>query len=298
MTPAISLTHLTRRYRDQLALDDVSIDIEGPSITGLLGPNGAGKTTLMRIITAQEFATAGQVQVLGVSPIEKDAVLRRIVFVREDQAFPDFTVRQLLRAASWFLPNWSSGLAQTLLSEFEVPSNRRIDKLSRGMRSALGIVIGLAARAEVTLFDEPYAGLDALARQHFNDLLLADYTGHPRTVLLSTHLIDDVADLLERVVMMDHGRVVLDAPADDVRGSAVIVSGPVMAVEDFVASRFTWGRRRIGSHESVVVTGVFDDSNRARARALHLSLEPLSLQQVMVHATGRDVEGLKGRTSS
>src|ERR1035438_4964143 len=89
MTPAISLTHLTRRYRDQLALDDVSIDIEGPSITGLLGPNGAGKTTLMRIITAQEFATAGQVQVLGVSPIEKDAVLRRIVFVREDQAFPD-----------------------------------------------------------------------------------------------------------------------------------------------------------------------------------------------------------------
>ena len=87
------------------------------------------------------------------------------------------------------------------------------------MRSAVGIVIGLAARAELTLFDEPYAGLDAVARQLFYDRLLADFAEHPRTVLLSTHLVDETADLLEHVVMLDRGRVVLDAPADDVRGT-------------------------------------------------------------------------------
>jgi ABC-2 type transport system ATP-binding protein len=296
MTPAISLTGLTRRYGDQLALDGITVDVEGPAITGLLGRNGAGKTTLMRIIAAQEFPTSGGVQVLGASPIENDAVLSRMVLVREDQVFPNLEVGEALRVASWFHPNWSVELAESLLTGFELPPNRRIDRLSRGMRSALGIVIGLAARAEVTLFDEPYAGLDAVARQLFSDRLLADYTEHPRTVLLSTHLIDEAAPLMQRVLMLDHGRLVLDAAADDVRGSATIVSGPAPAVEDFVAGRVTWDRRRMGGHETVVVTGLLDDGEQSRARTLHLGLEPLSLQQVMVHTAGRAVNELKTRT--
>ena len=111
MTPTISVAGLTRRYRDHLALDDITVDIEGPSITGLLGRNGAGKSTLMRILANQEFASAGSVSVFGASPVENDAILRRMVLVREDQDFPDFKVRQAVQAASWFYPNWSSELA-------------------------------------------------------------------------------------------------------------------------------------------------------------------------------------------
>jgi hypothetical protein len=96
-------------------------------------------------------------------------------------------VRHALRVASWFYPHWSPELADALLADFGLPPGRAIKKLSRGMRSALGIVIGLAARADVTLFDEPYAGLDAVARQIFYDRLLAEYAEHPRTILLSTH---------------------------------------------------------------------------------------------------------------
>ncbi len=286
MTPTIAVAGLTRRYRGQLALDDVTLDIEGPSITGLLGRNGAGKTTLLRILANQEFATAGTVRVMGASPVENDAILRRMVLVREDQSFPDFKVRHALRAASWFHPNWSQELADSLVRDFELPTNRAIKKLSRGMRSALGIVIGLAARAEITLYDEPYAGLDPVARRLFYDRLLTSYSEHPGTVILSTHLIDEIADLLERVVLIDRGRVVLDAAADDVRGSATTVSGPVSAVETFVAGRRTWDRRRIGSQEAVVVAGLLDDADVLRARELHLHLESLSLQQVMVHAAG------------
>ena len=296
MTPAISLTGLTRHYRDNLALDDVTVDIEGPSITGLLGRNGAGKTTLLRIIAAQELVSAGRVQVFGASPLENDAVLRRIVLVREDQAFPDFKVRHALRAASWFYPNWSPELAEALVGEFDLPTDRAIKRLSRGMRTAMGIVIGLAARAEVTLFDEPYAGLDAVARQLFYDRLLADYAEHPRTVLLSTHLIDEAADLLERVLMIDHGRIVLDAAADDVRGAATRVSGPAAVVEAFVAGRPTWDRRRVASQESVVVGKTLDPGDWRRARELHLNLEPLSLQQMVVHAAGRATEDLEEKT--
>ena len=296
MTPTISVVGLTRRYHDQLALDDVTLDIEGPSISGLLGRNGAGKTTLMRIIAAQELPSTGGVRVLGAGPLENDQVLRRMVLVREDQAFPDFEVRHALRVASWFYPNWDGELAETLVGDFDVPTNRAIRKLSRGMRAALGIVIGLAARAEVTLFDEPYAGLDAVARQRFYDRLLADYAEYPRTVLLSTHLIDEIADLLERVVIIDRGRIVLDAAADDVRGSATTVSGPTAAVEEFVAGRPTWERREIASQETVVVAEALHESDRLRARELHLSLAPVSLQQLVIHAADRATEHLKERT--
>lgn len=286
MTSTISLTGLSRHYRGQVALHDVNLAIEGPSITGLLGRNGAGKTTLLRIIAAQEFPSAGSVEVLGASPLENEAILRRMVFVREDQIYPDVKVRHALRAASWFYPNWDGELAEALLAEFELPAGRAIKKLSHGMRSALGVVVGLAAQAEVTLFDEPYAGLDAVARQRFYDRLLSDYAEHPRTVLLSTHLIDEVADLLERVVLLDHGRVVLDGAADELRGTTTMVSGPALAVEQFVVGRLVWDRRRIGSQESVVVAGMLDERERAQASELHLRLEPLSLQQMVVRTAG------------
>jgi ABC-2 type transport system ATP-binding protein len=172
----------------------------------------------LRIIAGHEFASAGHVTVLGADPVKDEAVLRRMLYIREDQTYPDLKVRHVLRVASWLYPNWSHELAGALVDDFTLPLNRRIKKLSRGMRSAVGIVIGLAARAEVTLFDEPYAGLDAVARQVFYDRLVAEQAVHPRTVLLSTHLIDEAAGLLERVVVIDRGRVVLDADAGDLRG--------------------------------------------------------------------------------
>jgi ABC-2 type transport system ATP-binding protein len=290
MTPAISVTGLTRRYRDQLALDHIDLDLEPGSITGLLGRNGAGKTTFMRIIAGHDFASAGTVSVLGASPVENETVLHQMVFIREDQAYPDFKVRQAVQVASWLYPNWNHELAGRLLEEFDLPLNRKVRKLSRGMRSALGIVIGLAARAEVTLFDEPYAGLDPMARQLFYDRLLADYAEYPRTVLLSTHLIDEAAGLFERVVVIDRGRIVLNTEADDLRGAATSVTGPAIAVAEFTAGRPVWNRRRIASQESAVVAGTLDETDRARAAALHLRLEPLTLQELVVHAAGAPQE--------
>ena len=298
MTPAISVAGLTRRYRDQLALDDVTLDLEPGSITGLLGRNGAGKTTLLRVIAGHEFASAGKVTVLGACPVENDSVLRQMIFVREDQSYPDLRVRQAVQAASWFYPNWSHELAGALLEEFNLPLNRKVRKLSRGMRSAVGIVIGLAARAEVTLFDEPYAGLDPVARELFYDRLLADYAEHPRTVLLSTHLIDEAAGLFERVMVLDRGRIALNMAADDLRGAATSVSGPAIAVAEFTAGRPVWNRRRIAAQESAVVAGTLNETDRARAAALHLRLEPLTLQEVVVQVAGAPPASQQERTSA
>jgi ABC-2 type transport system ATP-binding protein len=298
VTPAISVAGLTRRYRGELALNNVTLDLEPESITGLLGRNGAGKTTLLRILAGHEFASAGAVTVLGASPVENETVLRQMVFVHEDQSYPDLKVRQAVQVASWFYPNWSHDLAGALLEEFNLPLNRKVRKLSRGMRSALGIVIGLAARAEVTLFDEPYAGLDPVSRQLFYDRLLADYAEHPRTVLLSTHLIDEAAGLFERVVVIDRGRIVLNTAADDLRGAATSISGPAIAVAEFTTGRPVWNRRRIASQESAVVAGTLNETDRARAAALHLRLEPLTLQEVVVQVAGAPAGSQQERTSA
>jgi ABC-2 type transport system ATP-binding protein len=143
------------------------------------------------------------------------------------------------------------------------------------------------------MLDEPYAGLDAVSRQLFYDRLLADYVEHPRTLLLSTHLIDEVADLLEHVVMIDHGRIALDAAAEDVRGRAATVSGPSGAVDEFVFGRQILHRRAMLSRASVVISGVLDESDRRRAQEMHLNLEPLSLQELMVHTSEAVLEERK-----
>ena len=286
MTPIVVVDHVTRRYRGTTALCDVSTVLQEGTITGLLGRNGAGKSTLMRIITGQEFVSSGTVRVGGQNPLENDAVLRRMIFVKESQIYPDIKVKRALEAASWFYPNWDAELAGQLMDDFALPGNRSIKKLSRGMASAVGIVIGLAAHAEVTLFDEPYLGLDAVARQIFYDRLLADYAEHPRTVLLSTHLIDEVANLLEHVIVIDRGRVVVDASADDLRSRAVTVSGRSGAVDEFVAHREVLKRNGVGSFTTVTVEGPLDDIARAWARDLNLDLGPVSLQEFVIQSSG------------
>ena len=286
MTAAVVLNHVSRRYRGVNALDDVSVSFADGSITGLLGRHGAGKSTLMRIITGQEFASTGTVRVHGRNPVEHDDVLRTMSFVKESQVYPDIKVKRVIEAASWFYPNWDHGLADQLIADFDVPMARRIKKVSRGQHSAVGIVIGLASRAEVTLFDEPYLGLDAVARQIFYDRLLADYAEHPRTILLSTHLIDEVANLLEHVVVIKAGRIVVDAPSEELRGRAMTVSGSARAVEEFTRHREVFTRQGIGSLASATVGGPIDDLAQARAREMNLQIEPVSLQEFVVRTAG------------
>ncbi len=286
MTAVIEVEHLTRRYRETLALDDVTLTFDADVIYGLLGRNGAGKTTLMSILTAQNVATGGSVTVFGEDPYENDAVLRRVCFVRESQKYPDDAKpKHAFAAAALSFPNWDAAFAAELAAAFEVPMNRTIKKLSRGQTSAVGAIIGLASRAEITFFDEPYLGLDAVARQIFYDRLLADYAEHPRTIVLSSHLIDEISSLVERVIVLDHGAVLLDSDTEDLRDQATTVVGRASAVEEFVHAREVIHRTTLGGIVSATVLGRLDDDDRRRVRDLSLDLAPVSLQQLIVRLT-------------
>ena len=288
MDSDVIVEHLTRTYRGVRALDDVTFTLQKNSITGLLGRNGAGKTTLMRILTGHEFRTSGAVKTFGEDPVENDAVLRRMVFIKESQIYPDIKLKHVLAAAGRFYPNWDAELAASLVDDFSLPVDRKVKKFSRGMMSAVGIVLGIAARAELTFFDEPYLGLDAVARQLFYDRLLADYADRPRTIVLSTHLIDEISNLLENVLVLDHGRLILDAPADDLRGRAVTVSGSAGNVDDFTRGQEIWHRQSVGARATVTVAGPMPALDRRRAADLGLDLEPVSLQDLVVRSASTD----------
>ncbi|NQX26469.1 ABC transporter ATP-binding protein [Microbacteriaceae bacterium VKM Ac-2854] len=277
---------LTKKYGSFTAVDGVDFGLRENAIHGLLGRNGAGKTTLMQLLTGQVFPDAGTLEVFGHAPAENAEVLSHTCFISEAQKYPDgFKASHVLATGPLFFENWDADLAAQLVDDFQLPLNRPIKKLSRGQLSAVGVIVGLAARARLTFFDEPYLGLDAVARRLFYDRLLSDYAEHPRTIVLSTHLIDEAADLLEHVIVIDGGRILIDASAEELRGSATTVVGRRSDVDVFVAGRPVLARDGIGGLASVTIQAQLTPGERREATERGLELAPVSLQQLIVHRT-------------
>ncbi len=299
MTNAIEITDLTRRHKSTTALDSITVSFEADVIHGLLGRNGAGKTSLMSIASGQDWPTAGEVSVFGQRPQENEQVLPRICFVREDQKYiEDSFARHAFAAAAMAFPNWDADLAARLAEDFRVPAKTRIKKMSRGQRSAVAVIIGIASRAELTFFDEPYMGLDAVARQMFYDRLLEDYAEHPRTIVLSSHLIDEIDHLIENVVLIDQGRILLDEPADELRGRAVTLIGAADAVRELADFRQVLHTESLGRLSRTTVLGALEPHEEQRARERGVEVLPVSLQQLIVHLTSGTEGNEKNRTTT
>ncbi|MEO9247043.1 ABC transporter ATP-binding protein [Citricoccus nitrophenolicus] len=292
---AVSVRGLRKSFGRKDILHGLDFDIPADSIVGLLGRNGAGKTTALSILSGQDPATDGEVSVLGRSPFEDATTASRLCFARENQKYPEsFKASHVLRSAPWFFEHWDQGFAERLVRMFRLPVETKIQKLSRGQLSAVAIVVGLAARAPLTFFDEPYLGLDATARQLFYDVMLQDYLEHPRTIVMSTHLIDEAADLLEKVLVIDDGRILLDADADTARTAAFSLSGPAAAVGQVSAGWTALNERRIGGLLSVTLAGQPDPGLAAAAAEHHLEIGSVGLQDLVAAIGSRPTDALGG----
>jgi ABC-2 type transport system ATP-binding protein len=290
MTAEVQLRDLTVRYGQTTAVDGLSLRLGGPAIHGLLGRNGSGKTSLLSAVAAFRPPSGGEVLIDGEPVFENPSAMRKVCFIRGagdtvEHDWPGDRVRDALGLAARLRPGWDAQYADKLVDRFGLPTRKRLGELSRGQRSTVGVILGLASRAPVTIFDESYLGMDAPSRYAFYEELLDDYLAHPRTVVVSTHLIEEVASLFEHVAIIDDGRLLLHEPADELRARGATVIGPADQVERFTSGMTALATRELGPTRSVTVDGVVDERERRRAAELGLELGPVALQDLFVHLT-------------
>ncbi|MFC6162677.1 ATP-binding cassette domain-containing protein [Kribbella sp. NPDC058693] len=295
MTTALTVRteNLSVRFAGVPALDRLDLRLAPGKIHGLLGRNGSGKSTLAAVLAGFRRPDEGRVLIEGgdlgtaQEPYENAVVTSRLCLIRESGDRPDAVpVKQAISLAAALRPYWDAELAGDLLDRFEVPLNKKIQKLSRGKKSALGVVLGLASRAPLTIFDESYLGMDVPSRNLFYDALLADYTEVPRTFVLSTHLVSEVSAMLEEVVILDNGRLVTQSPVDSLRGRGASIVGPAAAVDKFTVGFTVLAEERLGGTKSTTVLGDLDPALLADAAAAGLEIGPVGLQDLFVHLTG------------
>lgn len=251
----IEFQGVCKRFGETRALQDVMLTIEENKIYGLLGNNGAGKSTLLNVLTGRVPMDGGEVTVDGY-PVGSDEAQSRMFLVGEKNLYPeDMKVRRAFDTAALFYPAFDREMAETLAQEFGLATRKKITSLSTGYGSIFRLILGLCVNTPYVLFDEPVLGLDAQHRDIFYRRLLQKYADAPCTIVLSTHLIAEVAEIIEHTVIIRDGRILQDAPTECLTAGAYTVSGPAGAVEQYLAGRDVMSRSVLGGLVTACVRG-------------------------------------------
>ena len=235
----INVSELTRRFGNKTALDSVSVSMPRGAVYGLVGANGAGKTTLIKHILGLLRAESGSVRVFGLDPVtDPVAVLSRIGYLSEENDVPGWMrVDELIRYSRAFYPAWDDPYAEELRQAFALDPSAKIRNLSKGQKARMGLLIALAHGPELLVLDEPSSGLDPIVRRDILGAVIRTIADEGRTVLFSSHLLDEVEQVADHVTMISEGKIVLSAPLTAIKESHR-VDGRVPSLEEiFVASK-------------------------------------------------------------
>lgn len=277
----IKVKGLTKKYKDNYALENISFSLLEPKIYGLLGRNGAGKTTFMEILAGRILATSGEITIDNENPFDNQRLTESICLIEEGGNFNRIlSIKNVLHIYSFFYPTWDQELADELVDVYNLDKKAKVKTLSKGMVSALGVIVGLASKAPITIFDEPYIGLDAAARQKFYEILLEEYEKEKRTIIFSTHLIDEVSLLFEEVLIIQDGQLVLQEEADLLRTNTCAVTGTEQQVEKFIKNKKVINRKQLAGMMTAYVYCKIDE-----AIAAGLKADGIPIQELMIHLT-------------
>ena len=281
---------IVKKYGKKEVLHGVDLKLESGKIYGLIGRNGAGKTTLLSILTSQNPATSGEVTFDGQPVWENPEVLRHLCFSRELSPLTgsnanSMKVKEYLRIAATFLPYWDKEMEKRLVEEFELDVKKKISKLSKGMLSMVTIVVALASKAEFTFLDEPVAGLDVVARERFYELLLEEFTETGRTFVVSTHIIEEAAEVLEEVIIVDHGKILLKENTQDLLDRSFHISGHEDEVDRAIEGMEVHHEEHLGRSKGVTV---LLKPGQKITEGYDVSIQKLSLQKVFVALCGEE----------
>ncbi len=276
---AIQIKNITKRYKDVTALDDVSFSIEAGKIYGFLGRNGAGKSTLINIISNRIFADEGEVLVDGIAAKENMAVHDKLFCMSEADLYDgDLKVKEHFKWTGRFYDGFDLDRALDLSRKFNLNINKRFRALSKGYQSIFKLIIALSLNVPYVIFDEPVLGLDANHRELFYRLILDAFENGGRTFIIATHLIEEVANIIEEVVFIDDGKIILQESVEKLLEAGYSVSGMAGEVDRYCQGRNVIGCDMLGNLKIAYVLG----EKAALPQGSHLQITAINLQKLFI----------------
>lgn len=275
----IELKQVTKQYRQATVLKNITLSMDEPGIYCLLGRNGAGKTTLLKSIAGYQNITSGTIRVNG-KTITTSTLDTDVSYIENFAKHFNLPVRKLLRIASEVNPEYDVDFALEMMERFELDGKKKFHHLSLGMKTMVSTIICLASNKEVVLLDEPVLGLDAMMRVEFYDMLTASFQKHPRIVIVSTHIIEEIAKTIQKLIIIDKGSVRFFDTLQSVETKAFRISGLQKDVEAATQNLNVLGKDAVGGLETRYI---FDNPPKQTAS---LDIQPLSLQDFFIQMVG------------
>lgn len=281
----IQMNHVTKRYKDVAALEDVTFTFEYGKIYGFLGRNGAGKSTLANIIANRIFADEGEVRIDGLCARENMEIHEKIYCMSEADLYDtSLRVRDLFKWTDRFYDSFDQEKALQIAEKFNLDIRKRFKALSKGYQSICKLTIALALDVPYVIFDEPVLGLDANHRELFYNLLLREYEEKPRTIIIATHLIEEVANIIEEVVLIDRGKILLQETVEKLMETGYCVSGMASEVEAYCMGKNVIGSEELGNLKVAYILG----EREATQNGSNVQLSSMNLQKLFVKLTERE----------
>lgn len=273
---SIEIKNLTKNFGNVTALDNVSLSFENNKIYGLLGRNGAGKSTLLNIITNRIFKTSGEILIDNENHEENDNAISKIYLMSEKTLYPrDMKIKDIFKWSKRFYPDFDTERAYELSKMFELNTNKKVKALSTGFTSIFKLIIALCVNTPYVFLDEPVLGLDANNRELFYKLLIEKYSEKPFTVIISTHLIEEISSFIENAVIIDSGKVIVNTTREELLQSGYSVSGKICDVNNYISDKEIIGEDTFGGLKTAYVMGKPDTDISENLEVTSMDLQKL-----------------------
>lgn len=287
----ISTKNLSKTYEDNVALKNVTLNINSNELIGLIGTNGSGKTTLMKLIAGLLDKTHGSLEVFGEEPMDNLKVLEKIVYTYHDLTLPpDQPLKSLLNSYEAMYPNFDRIFAEKLMNLFHLKPKAKYKSLSQGMMSLFNFICGLSTRAELTMLDEPILGMDVTVKKSAYEILLRDYMEHPRTIIISSHILSELEDILSEMIIINKGEVLLYDNIDNIRDSAYRVDGNAENLNNFTQNKEVIYKSSSHLHSFMVVKDLITEETAEEAKSHNLTISRIRPEELYVYLAGNDYE--------
>jgi len=291
MTDIVKTKGLNKRFGRTHALSEMTFSISEHSITGLIGRNGSGKTTLMKILAGILDKTSGDALVFGQQPMDNLAVLNKLVYTYHNVPYdPKWSLKTVLFAYKTMFPGFDTGFAGKLMKYFELNGKMKYKSLSQGMASIFNFLCALSCRCPLTMLDEPVLGMDITVRKSAYEILLRDFTEHPRTFIVSSHLLSELEGVLSDILLVEQGKIILHSPIDDIRQSAYRIDGSQSAIENYIANKKVIKRKESEINGFAVIYEPYTEAAASEAMKQGLKISPVRAEELCVYLTQQNKE--------